>query len=260
VEHSTRHTVIFTTLLCVVFSVVVSAVAVSLHDRQEENKRLDRIKNVLGVAGLAKPGETLSPEELSGRFEAGLEAIVVELATGQVADGIDPLSFDQRKAAKDPERSRPADTNRAKVRRVPNHAVVYLIKDGDEVTGFVLPIEGYGLWSTLYGYLAIEADLQTVKGITFYSHAETPGLGGEVDNVRWKARWPGRQVFDVKGAPQLRVAKGAAGSVDKDPFRVDGLSGATLTSNGVTNMLKFWLGRGGFGPYLAELRKQGEMG
>lgn len=259
-EHSTRHTVIFTTLLCVVFSVVVSTVAVSLHDRQQENKRLNRIKNVLGVAGLAEPGEKLSPDELNERFESGLEAIVVELASGQVVDGIDALSFDQRKAAKDPESSRPVEQNRAKVRRVPNHAVVYLIKDGDEVTGFVLPISGYGLWSTLYGYLAIEADLQTVKGITFYSHKETPGLGGEVDNLRWKALWPGRQVFDAKGEPQLRVKKGRAGSVEEDPFHVDGLSGATLTSNGVTNMLKFWLGREGFGPYLVELRKQGEMG
>ena len=259
-EHSTRHTVIFTTLLCVVFSVVVSTVAVSLHDRQEENKRLDRIKNVLGVAGLAEPGEKLSPDELNARFESGLEAVVIDMVSGQVVEGIDPLSFDQRKASKDPERSRPASANRAKVRRVPNHAVVYLIKDADEVTGFVLPISGYGLWSTLYGYLAIEADLQTVKGITFYSHAETPGLGGEVDNPRWKARWPGRQVFDAKGEPQLRVTKGRAGTVEEDPFQVDGLSGATLTANGVTNMLKFWLGRSGFGTYLAELRKQGGMG
>ncbi|MCP3986317.1 MAG: Na(+)-translocating NADH-quinone reductase subunit C [bacterium] len=259
-EHSTRHTVIFTTLLCVVFSVVVSTVAVSLHDRQEENKRLDRIKNVLGVAGLAEPGERLSPDDLNGRFESGLEPVVVEMTTGQGVGGIDPLSFDQRKAAKDPERSRPAEDNRAKVRRVPNHAVVYLIKEGDQVTGFVLPIEGYGLWSTLYGYLAIEADLQTVKGITFYAHGETPGLGGEVDNVRWKARWPGRQVFDAKGTPMIRVKKGPAGTVEEDPFQVDGLSGATLTSNGVTNMIKFWLGRSGFGPYLAELRKQGETG
>ncbi len=259
-EHSTRHTVIFTTVLCIVFSVMVSAVAVGLHDRQVENQRLDRIKKVLGVAGLAGDDESLSAEELNARFESGLEAVVVELSTGQLVDGIDPLSYDQRKAAKDPARSRPAPDNLSKVRRVPNHAVVYRIKDGDGVAGYVLPIEGYGLWGTLYGYIAIGSDIQTVRGITFYEHKETPGLGGEVDNPSWKARWPGRQVFDGRGEPQLRVKKGAAGTPEADPFQVDGLSGATLTSNGVSNMLQFWLGRSGFGPYLAELRKQGEMG
>ena len=86
-----------------------------------------------------------------------------------------------------------------------------------------------------------------------------------MDNPRWKARWPGRQLFDARGEPKLRVKKGRAGTPEDDPFQVDGLSGATLsgatlTSNGVTNMLRFWLGQDGFGPYLAELRKQGEMG
>jgi Na+-transporting NADH:ubiquinone oxidoreductase subunit C len=252
--------VAFTTVLCIVFSVMVSAVAVSLHDRQEENKRLDKIKNVLRVAGLAKADEDLEPEELKARFEGGLEAYLVELATGQIVEGMDPLAYDQRRAAKDPERSSPAPTNRAKVRRVPAHALVYLIKEEGRTTGVVLPIEGYGLWSTLYGYLALQVDTRTVRGITFYEHGETAGLGGEVDNPRWKALWPGRLAFDEKFEPKLRVKKGRAGPPDRDPYQVDGLSGATLTSNGVSAMIQFWLGRSGFGPYLAELRKQGDMG
>lgn len=259
-EHSARHTVIFMAVLCVVFSVLVSAVAVGLHDRQVENQRLDRIKNVLGVAGLKEPGERLSREELTARFESGLEARVVDLATGEYVDGVDALSFDQRRAAKDPETSRPAPTNRAKVRRLPEHAVVYVIKDGDEETGLVLPIEGSGLWSTLYGFLALDSDARTVRGITFYSHGETPGLGGEVDNPRWKSRWAGRLAFDDQWQPALRVKKGMAGPADADPYQVDGLSGATITSNGVTNMIQFWLGESGFGPYLARQRSQGAKG
>ncbi len=259
-EHSARHTVIFTTLLCIVFSVLVSAVAVSLQDRQEENARLDKIKNVLSVAGLAEPGESLSPDELRERFEGGLVPQIIDLASGQPVEGMDPLSYDQRKAAKDPEQSRAVEENRSKVRRVPEKALVYLIKDGEETAGIVLPIEGYGLWGTLYGYLALDASTRTVRGITFYSHKETPGLGGEVDNPRWKALWPGRLAFDDKWEPALRVKKGSAGPPEKDPYQVDGLSGATLTSNGVTNMIQFWLGREGFATYLAELRKQGDMG
>ena len=250
-EHSTRHTVIFTALLCVVFSVLVSTVAVGLKERQDENVRLDRIKNVLGVAGLKEPDETLSPAEMVSRFEAGLTARIVDMDSGQYVEG-DALSFDQQKAAKDPATSDAVAPNQAKVRRVPHQAVVYTINDG----GVVIPIEGYGLWGTLYGFLALESDGRTVKGITYYTHKETPGLGGEVDNQRWKDRWPGRLATDEKGAPALVVKKGEAGPPEEDPYHVDGLSGATITSRGVTNMLDFWLGRNGFGPYLAKYRQQ----
>lgn len=247
---------IFTALLCVVFSVLVSSVAVGLKDRQDENVRLDRIKNVLGVAGLKSTDEDLSAEEMLARFESGLEARVVDLATGEYVEGVDALSFDQRKAAKDSETSEAVPANAAKVRRVPHQVVIYLIKAGDETSGVVIPIEGYGLWSTLYGYLALETDGRTVKGITYYSHGETPGLGGEVDNDRWKALWPGRLAFDDKGKPALRVKKGQAGPAETDPYQVDGLSGATITSRGVSNMLAFWLGRDGFATYIQKFKQQ----
>ena len=255
-EHSARHTVIFTTLLCVFFSVIVSAVAVALKDRQVENQRLDRIKNVLSVAGLLKPGQKMSREEINRVFEDRLEARVVDLQTGSFVEGVDPLAYDPRKAAKDPDLSRPAPKNRAKVRRVPNQHVIFQLMDDGEVQGLIVPIEGYGLWSTLYGYLALEADARTIRGITFYEHGETAGLGGEVDNPRWKALWPGRLAFDEGWNPKIRVKKGYAGSVEEDPYRVDGLSGATLTSNGVTNMLDFWLGENGFANYLAAYRSK----
>jgi Na+-transporting NADH:ubiquinone oxidoreductase subunit C len=251
--------VIFTTLLCIVFSALVAGVAVALRERQEENKRLDRIKNVLRVAGLSEPGESLSRQELNERFDRNLVAQLVDLQSGNVVEGVDALSFDQRRAAKDPERSRQAPPNAAKVRRIPDRALVYQIVENGEVTGLVLPIEGYGLWSTLYGYLALEDDTRTVKGITFYEHGETPGLGGEVDNPRWKGLWPGRLAYDENFEPKLHVVKGSAGPPEEDPYRVDGLSGATLTSNGVSHMLAFWLGRNGFGPYLAQVRNQGAL-
>jgi Na+-transporting NADH:ubiquinone oxidoreductase subunit C len=251
---------IFTTLLCVVFSVLVSSVSVALRDRQQENRRLDKIKNVLGVAGLMEPGERLGREELSRRFEANLLPRIVDLETGQYVDRADPMLFDQRKAAKDPERSRSAPENPAKVRRVPDEALVFLLMDGDELAGLIVPIEGYGLWSTLYGYLALAPDTRTILGLTYYQHGETAGLGGEVDNPRWKARWPGRLAFDDDWEVAIRVIKGFAGAADEDPHEVDGLSGATITSNGVTNMLRFWLGEDGFGTFLAELRKQRETG
>ena len=259
-EHSARHTVIFTTVLCVVFSVIVSAASVSLKERQQENRRLDKIKNVLSVAGLMQPGEKISREELMRRFEESLVPRLIELETGRYVEGADALSFDQRRAARDREQSREAPENRAKVRRIPERALIFQQMDGDQVASIILPIEGYGLWSTLYGYLALEADARTIRGITFFEHGETAGLGGEVDNPRWKALWPGRLAFDDEWQPAIRVKKGMARPVAEAPYEVDGLSGATLTSNGVTNMLHFWLGENGFATYLAEYRRQRGIG
>lgn len=254
--HSTRHTIVFVLLLCIVFSLAVSTVSVALRERQQENRRLDRIRNVLQVAGLLESGERPSREELARRFEAKLEPRLVDLASGQYLAGADAMAFDQRRAGADPSRSRPAPENRAKVRRIPDQALVYLLGSEEDLEGIVLPVEGYGLWSTMYGYLALDADARTIRGITFYEHGETAGLGGEVDNPRWKALWPGRLAFDVDGELRITVAKGHAGPPAEDPYRVDGLSGATLTSNGVTHMLRFWLGEHAFGPYLEELRRQ----
>jgi Na+-transporting NADH:ubiquinone oxidoreductase subunit C len=254
VQHSVRQTLLFAFGLCVVCSVVVSGVSVGLRDRQLENRLLDRQKNVLEVAGLLEKGERITRAEIRRRFEENLEARVVELGTGEPAEGADPAGFDQRGASRNPETSRRAPPNPAKVRRVPNEALIYLIRSEGEVEGIILPIEGMGLWSVLYGYLALAADARTIRGITFYEHAETAGLGGEVDNPRWKALWPGRLAFDEQWLPRIAVTKGAAGPPDEDPHRVDGLSGSTLTSNGVTHMLRFWLGDHGFGPTLARYR------
>jgi Na+-transporting NADH:ubiquinone oxidoreductase subunit C len=251
---------VFTLLLCIVFSLAVSAVSVALRDRQQENRRLDRIRNVLLVAGLLESGERPSREELARRFEANLEPRLVDLHSGQYVEGADAMAFDPRRAAADPARSRPAPQNRAKVRRIPDEALVYLLAREGELEGIVLPVEGYGLWSTMYGYLALDADARTIRGLTFYEHGETAGLGGEVDNPRWKALWRGRLAFDAQGELRIGVVKGRAGSPAEDPYRVDGLSGATLTSNGVTYLLRFWLGEHAFGPYLTGLQRQAGRG
>jgi Na+-transporting NADH:ubiquinone oxidoreductase subunit C len=257
VQHSVRHTLFFAFSVCVVCSILVSSVSVALHERQEENRLLDQQKNVLEVAGLMEEGERLSRAEIQRRFAEGLEPRLVDLETGSYVEDVEPLGYDQRRASADPETSRPAPDNPAKVRRVPNWGLVYLIRPEGEVEGIILPVEGMGLWSILYGYLSVAADARTIRGITFYEHAETAGLGGEVDNPRWKALWPGRLAFDESWVPKIAVKKGAAGPPQQDPYHVDGLSGSTLTSNGVTNLLHFWLGDHGFGPYLARVRADG---
>ena len=249
-QHSNKYIIGFAVAVCMVCSIFVAGSAVGLKDRQDVNKALDRQKKVLSVAGLLTADESLSAEEVQQRYDKNIRPMVVNLATGEYDDSIDAASYDQKKASKDPATRKKAPANGAKVAWLPTHALIYLQVDGEEVKKVILPVEGKGLWSTLYGFLALEADGNTVAGLTFYDHAETPGLGGEVDNPDWKALWPGRKAFDASGTPQLRVIKGKAGPPDVAPHDVDGLSGATLTCNGVRDLILFWLGENGFGPYL----------
>lgn len=249
-------TIGFATAVCVVCSIFVASSAVALKDRQEENRVLDLRSKVLVVANLAEPGEALPRAVINQRFEENLTAVVVDLETGEERSDIDPSTYNQRAATQDPARSHVAPANPAKVTRLPENALIYELKDGDQVQRLILPVQGYGLWSTLYGFIALSGDLETIEGITFYEHGETAGLGGEVDNPNWQALWPGRKAFDANWQPEIQVIKGEAGPPATDPYRVDGLAGATLTSRGVTNLLRFWLGENGFGPYLAKYRAE----
>ena len=237
-------------LLCVVCSVVVSGAAVSLRPLQQANKDLDRKRNILLAAGLYSETETVDTQF------AAIETRLVDLDSGRFVESDDPASYDQRKAAKDPSQSRSLDDDEdiAKISRRENRALVYLVQSDGAIDKVILPIHGYGLWSTLYGFIALERDLNTVAGLGFYDHGETPGLGGEVDNTRWKAAWPGKLVYS-DGDVDLSLAKGAVDPSSANArHRVDGLSGATLTSRGVSNLVKFWLGADGFQPFLNNLK------
>ena len=256
-RNGTLYTILFAAMVCGVCSILVSGTSVLLKDKQEANMLLDRQRQVLSVAGLIQPGEKVTADEVSASFTNSIDAKIVTLATGAYDDTVDVETFDQRRAAKDPATSQAADANPAKVLRLPNHALVYLVKQDGALDKIVLPIEGKGLWSTLYGYLALDKDANTIRGITFYEHAETPGLGGEIDNPRWKALWAGRKAYDGDMKPAVRVIKGQAGTPEESPHEVDGLSGATLTGRGVSNLVTFWLGESGFGPYLAQMRSEG---
>ena len=259
---SAKYIVGFAAAVCLVCSLIVSGTAVSLKDLQEINKVLDKQKKVLTVAGLMSEGEEISPDEVVRRFEGSIEAVVIDLSTGDVNVEAteNAAAYDQKKATRDPATSVKAPKNRAGVPRLPLRAMVYLVKKDAVVEKYILPIEGKGLWSTLYGFIALGPDTNLIEGITFYEHGETPGLGGEVDNPSWKAKWPGRLAFGAADAPnewdtpKIRVVKGMAGSVADAPHSVDGLAGATITSNGVSHLLNLWLGEHGFGPYLEKQR------
>jgi Na+-transporting NADH:ubiquinone oxidoreductase subunit C len=256
-ERSNSYIVLFAAAVCLVCSVFVAFSAVALKERQDVNAVLDRQTKVLIVAGLVEEKAKISAAEVQSLFDEWVVPRVVDLETGAYDDSIDAATYDQQRALKDPAMSRPAPENRAGLRKVPLRALVYQVMDDEgQVEKIILPVEGKGLWSTLYGFLALAPDTTSITGITFYQHGETPGLGGEVDNPSWKALWPGRRAFDEEWKPAIQVIKGSAGPPTEDPYRVDGLSGATLTARGVNELVRYWLGEEGFGPYLERFRSE----
>jgi Na+-transporting NADH:ubiquinone oxidoreductase subunit C len=220
---SIRNTFIVAIGVSLVCSILVSAAAVLLKPQQELNETRYRQRIVLEVAGLYSPDV-----DIAAQF-AAIDARTVELASGNYVDipASDAETSDQ-------------------------YAEIYLVREGDVIEQIILPVYGAGLWSTMYGYLAVEPDGRTVRGLRFYEHAETPGLGDQIEKPDWLAQWPGKQLYDGNGNVRIEVVRGQAPPGPDEMYQVDGMSGATLTGRGVSNLLQRWVGPQGFGPYLAK--------
>jgi Na+-transporting NADH:ubiquinone oxidoreductase subunit C len=212
---------------------------------------------VLVAAGLVQPGQRVTVSDDEAIFARGIKARLVDLGSGELMpEGeTDARRYDQRAARNDPATSRVAPGNPAGVRRLPNLGIVYYVMKDGQVDQLVVPVEGLGMWGTIYGFLSLAPDAQTVRGLTFYEHRETPGLGAEISSPEWLALWDGRKGYDNQGQVAVRVVKGAAGKPEVDPHQVDGLSGATITGNAVTNLVQFWLSDQGYGKFLQRFRE-----
>ena len=243
--------------VCLACSILVSLTATSLKEKQKENMLLDKQVNVLKAAGLVELAAKPSAAQVKELYSK-IEPVVVDTKTGETVEGADPETFDIERQLKDPAASSEIDPKAdiAGIKRVPNQSVVYLVKDdAGKVSSVVLPVYGRGLWSTLYGFLALDSDLATVKNLTFYQYGETPGLGGEVQNPDKMAKWSGKSAYGPDGKPAVHFKKGTVSADDPNAqYEVDGFSGATLTCNGVNNTVTYWLGENGFGPLLAKMK------
>ena len=243
--------------LCLVCSLLVAGSAVLLKPQQDRNRALAIRKQIVSVAGYPA-GDARQVEE---QFRQHIEARIVDLETGEFDDSIDPAGYDMRAAARDPNRSRAlaARDDPAKIKRRPDRLPVYLVREGERIKTAILPVYGYGLWSTLYGFLALAGDGRTITGLTFYEHGETPGLGDFIESPAWQAQFRGKLAFDEHGRLRLGVIKGGVDPASPDArYQVDAVAGATLTSRGVNNLLRYWLGDQGFGPFLKRLQTRGE--
>ena len=234
-------------LVALACALLVSFTAVSLRPLYLANLEAERMARLTSILQtLEQVAGDMRPEDI--------EARVVTLENGSYADDIDPATYDARHAVNDPAKSIdiPPQFDLAGIKRRAPHAVVYLIRNSNGmIDALILPVRGVGYQSALYGYLALAADANEILALKFYEHGETPGLGSRIQDPDWEALWPGNQAFDESGRVSIRVgtSQGFAGD------RVDGISGATRTTNGVDRLIQFWLGDFGFGPYLKRIHR-----
>lgn len=238
-------------ILSLVCATLVSIAAVKLKPIQDANAAKEKRINILSAAGIYKEGS-----DIEALFKDNIVTNTIELKTGQTTDAIDAGTFNAAKAAKDPEMGMPLAEDPAKIGGIEKYAVVYQLKKGNAVEKVILPVRGYGLWGTMYGFLAMGSDGKTIEGLTFYDQKETPGLGAEILNPQWQKLWVGKKPYGSDGVSSIKLVKNVSNDASVASRQVDSLAGATLTSRGVQNMINFWLGEQGYGPYLKQLATQ----
>lgn len=250
-KDSVANTLIVAIGLSLVCSVLVASTAIILKPVQQRNEALYRQQIILDVAGLYQPGG-----DVDTLFQ-NIETRMVDLASGAYTDNPSVEGFDAAEAAKTAELGLaiPAELDIANIRQRARFSPVYLVRNDGAVSQVILPVYGSGLWSTMYGFLSLGPDGSTVRGLRFYEHAETPGLGDQIDKAEWRNLWIGKRVFADSNEPRIEVVRGpvSAGSANAE-FEIDGISGATLTGRGVTDLIRYWTGPHGFGPFLAQVR------
>lgn len=241
--------------LCLVCAIIVAGSAVGLKPIQQKNAALDMQRNVLDAAGLLEPST-----DVVELFNKRVETKLINLNTLEVVEqvnGQSPSEYNPVTAANKPELSSPVEgEDKASIGTREDVTKVYFINNEQgELETLVLYIRGYGLWGTMYGLISLQPDLSTVRSVNFYEHSETPGLGGEIQNPKWVAQWSGKEIY---GKNNEQVEFDVMKSPAQENHDVDALSGATLTSNGVDNLMEYWFSDKAYGPLLEKIRK-GEL-
>ncbi|MBD3224711.1 MAG: NADH:ubiquinone reductase (Na(+)-transporting) subunit C [Caldithrix sp.] len=221
-QHSNAYTFKFAAMVTIACSVLLAGAATMLKPRQEENVALDIKRNILASVDIkAGAGESLTRDDINRLYKENIQEYVIN-SEGDILQDKDPNNID-------------FDKN-------PDLKPLYeFVKDG-QIISYIIPISGKGLWSTIYGYLALEDDVTTIKGITFYQHGETPGLGGEIDKEWFKSNFEGKRIRNEEGELiSITVIKGKVENKippEERYHHVDGISGATLTARGVDQFLE----------------------
>ncbi len=248
-ENNTIEIFKFAGMVCLVCSLVVSLSAVSLRGIQQRNADNEKKINIIRAAGLAGAKEKLSSQQIDEKF-AQIIPLVVDLKTGALNTEKNPLVYDMYAEAQG-KNGHVLENDPASIKRIADVGTAYVLLDGDAISRVILPIQGYGLWSTMYGFTALsfKDGVPEISGINFYRQSETPGLGARITEPEWQAKWQGLLPYDAQGLVNVDVSKKASAR-----NQVDAIAGATLTSNGVENLMNFWLGEQGYQPFIKHIQ------
>jgi Na+-transporting NADH:ubiquinone oxidoreductase subunit C len=251
--------ILVVTATALVCSVLVTVTAVTLQPIQRAYQDLERIRFIVRISGVAEGVDEMSELEVIGAFQ-DLDARIVDLDQGIFDTSFNPDTFDTRNLAADPRFSVaiPAEQDVARLGRRSRLVTVYLVRDDADLQRMILPVYGQGMWSTIYGFLAIESDLNTIADITFYEQGETPGIGDLILRPDWQARWRGRKLYDEQNTLRFNIARGVVRADGLEAvYTVDGLTGATVTTDGVRDLVRYWFGPHGYAMFLSSFATAG---
>lgn len=248
--------VLVTALVC---SSLVSGAVVILRPIQLNNQMVERSRNIIKLTGLVEQGVTPSDEDMLEIYRE-MDVRILDIDQAVFNEDLDPLSFDQRRAVNNPEFGVdiPTDQDLAALGRRSRYAPIYMVlKDDGQLDRLILPVHGTGMWSAIYGYIALESDLNTIAAATFYEQNETPGLGDQIMRPEWQAQWVGRRIYDEVGDLRFAVNHGKVEPGSSTwLYEVDGLTGATVTGDAVTAMIHYWFGPDGYRDFLDALKRK----
>jgi len=233
--HKNSYVFFFAAVVTISCSILLAAAANFLRDRQQENIALDIRKNILALAELGS--EEMTRQEVLGLYDKYIRSKVINLEGEEVPD----KTVEQIDPKKD-------------LSLLP----LYYAEENGEIKTYIIPISGKGLWSTIYGYIALENDLNIVMGISFYQHGETPGLGGEIEKEWFTGNFKGKRILSPEGdLVSITVIKGKVQDLipEDDAYHyVDGISGSTLTGNGLNRFLRKGLET--YNPFFDKIRNE----
>lgn len=255
---SPRRALLVVFLTALVCSGLVSAAVVVLRPIQLNNQLLDMARNIMQLTGLLPSDQAVEDDEILALYKS-MDRRIINIDAAEFDGEIDAATIDEHRVSTNPDLSIaiPSDQDQAQLGRRGRYSQVYMVWNDEGLDRLLLPVRGSGMWSMLYGYIALEPDLNTISGMTFYEQNETPGLGDQITHGHWLDEWKGRRVYDHDGNPRFRVNEGAVapGSAPAE-YEVDGLTGATVTGNAVTSMMHYWFGPHGYQPFLLALREE----
>ncbi|WP_339867814.1 NADH:ubiquinone reductase (Na(+)-transporting) subunit C [uncultured Algoriphagus sp.] len=234
-QQSNTYIITFSVILTVVLGLLLSGTSQVLGPLQKEAIALDNKKQILGAVISGDEIAAMTPKEINSYYESRIASIVVDIDGKEVTEqdgvAVTAETVDIAKNYKKP-----------KEERLFPVYIYHAEGNADDVANYVLPLYGAGLWDAIWGYIALDTDMNTVGGITLAHAGETPGLGARITEPEVQSRYVGKTIFDESGdLVAVQMQKGEGKDYSDNPHQVDGMSGATITGKGVNNMLYNYL-------------------